>query len=171
MRHHEHEQRHTLPAHAARSLAETLQRIQNDPTPELLEIQEQTRNVTQQPVVVTQQAPTRPFQPEWIVNYGSQQPPPAPISPPESNSPESPSSGNVTNSGSETVPHQLVLLQLLFYFRAGNHQAVFMDNCSTGLVTAARASVKTDLVVYLAELEQQNLSITIDKFLGLVTKG
>ena len=31
------------------------------------------------------------------------------------------------------------------------------DNSSTGLVAAARAGVKTGLVVYLARLEQQNL--------------
>ena len=53
-----------------------------------------------------------------------------------------------------------------------------MDNSSTGLVTAARAGVKTGLVVYLARLEQQNLfSIIgqylfsiIGQFLGPVTK-
>ena len=32
-----------------------------------------------------------------------------------------------------------------------------MDNSSTGLVTVARAGVKTGLVVYLARLEQQKL--------------
>ena len=46
-----------------------------------------------------------------------------------------------------------------------------MDNFSTALVTATRASVKTGLAVYLAELEQQNLLlITIGQLLGPVTK-
>ena len=45
-----------------------------------------------------------------------------------------------------------------------------MDNSSTGLVTAARAGVKTGLVVYLAALEQQNLLSNMDQFLGLVTE-
>ena len=45
-----------------------------------------------------------------------------------------------------------------------------MDNFSTGLVTAARADVKTGLAVYLAELEQQNLCFVIGQFLGPVTK-
>ena len=41
---------------------------------------------------------------------------------------------------------------------------------STGLVAAARAGVKTGLTVCLAELEQQNMLIAIDQFLGPVTK-
>ena len=45
-----------------------------------------------------------------------------------------------------------------------------MDNSSIGLVTSARAGVKTGLVVYLAELEQQNLLCIIGQFLGPVTK-
>ena len=45
-----------------------------------------------------------------------------------------------------------------------------MDNFSTGLVTAAKVSVKTGLAVHHAELEHQNLCITIGQFLGLVTK-
>ena len=45
-----------------------------------------------------------------------------------------------------------------------------MDNSSTGLVTAARAGVKTGLVVYLARLEQQKLFILIGLLLGPVTK-
>ena len=40
----------------------------------------------------------------------------------------------------------------------------------TRLVTAARAGVKTGLVVYLARLEQQNLLSIIGQFLGPVTK-
>ena len=39
-----------------------------------------------------------------------------------------------------------------------------MDNSSTGLVSAAKASIKTGLAVHLAELEQQNLFIAIGHF-------
>ena len=46
-----------------------------------------------------------------------------------------------------------------------------MDNSSTGLVTAARAGVKTGLVVYLARLEQQNFFSIIGQLLGQVTKS
>ena len=45
-----------------------------------------------------------------------------------------------------------------------------MDKLSTGQATAPRASVKTCLAVYLAELEQQNLLGTIGQFLGPVSK-
>ena len=45
-----------------------------------------------------------------------------------------------------------------------------MDIFSTGLVTAARVGAKTGLVVYYAELEQQNLCITNGQFLGSVPK-
>ena len=45
-----------------------------------------------------------------------------------------------------------------------------MNNFKTGLVTAARADVKTGLAVYLVELEQQNLFIAIGQFSGPVTK-
>ena len=45
-----------------------------------------------------------------------------------------------------------------------------MDNFSTGVVTAARADVKTGLAVHHAELLHQNLFITIGECLGLVTK-
>ena len=45
-----------------------------------------------------------------------------------------------------------------------------MDNSRTGLVTVARAGVKTGLVVYLAVLEQQNWLSIFGQFLGLVTK-
>ena len=45
-----------------------------------------------------------------------------------------------------------------------------MDNSSTGLVTSARAGVKTGLFVYLARLKQQNLFSIIGLFLGPVTK-
>ena len=41
---------------------------------------------------------------------------------------------------------------------------------STGLVTAARARVKTGLAVYLAELGQQKLLMTIGQYLVPVTK-
>ena len=44
-----------------------------------------------------------------------------------------------------------------------------MDNLSTGLVTATRADVKTGLAVYLTELKQQNMLVTIDQFLFPVT--
>ena len=43
-----------------------------------------------------------------------------------------------------------------------------MDNFSTELVTAPRVGVKTGLAVYLAELEQQNLLVTIGQFSGPV---
>ena len=46
-----------------------------------------------------------------------------------------------------------------------------MDNFSSGLVTAAKASVKTGLAVYHAELEQQNMFIAIGQFLGRSLKG
>ena len=45
-----------------------------------------------------------------------------------------------------------------------------MDNFSAGLVTAARAGVRTGLAVNLAELEQQNLFRAVGQFLGPVTK-
>ena len=43
-----------------------------------------------------------------------------------------------------------------------------MDNSSTGLVTAARARVKTGLVVYLVGLEQLNWLSIFGQFLGPV---
>ena len=45
-----------------------------------------------------------------------------------------------------------------------------MDNSSTGLVTAARAGVKTGLAVYLDALKQQNMMSIIGQFLEPVTK-
>ena len=47
---------------------------------------------------------------------------------------------------------------------------LLMDNFGTGLVSAPRPTVKTEFDVYLAELEQQNLLITIAQFLGTVPK-
>ena len=46
-----------------------------------------------------------------------------------------------------------------------------MENFCTGLVTAARAGVKSGLAAYLAELEQQNMFIAIGQFLGRSLKG
>ena len=42
---------------------------------------------------------------------------------------------------------------------------------NTGLVTAARAGVRTDLAVYHAELEQQNLLLQLVNFQGRSQKG
>ena len=44
------------------------------------------------------------------------------------------------------------------------------DNLSTGILTPARAPVKTSLVVCLPELEHQTLLLSIGPFLGQVTK-
>ena len=45
-----------------------------------------------------------------------------------------------------------------------------MDNPSRGRVTAAKGHVKTDLTVYLDDVDQQNLFCTNDQFTSLVTK-
>ena len=47
---------------------------------------------------------------------------------------------------------------------------LIIDNFRTGKLTSARAPANTCLVVCLAELEHQNLFVSIGPFLGLVTK-
>ena len=56
---------------------------------------------------------------------------------------------------------------MYFSFVISKHS---QDMDSTGLVTAARARVKTGLAVYLAELGQQKLLRTIGRYLVPVTK-
>ena len=48
--------------------------------------------------------------------------------------------------------------------------SVATDNSSTGLVTAAKAGVKTGLVVYRVGLELQNWLSIFGQFSGPVTK-
>ena len=54
---------------------------------------------------------------------------------------------------------------------AGFIKTPAVDNSSKGLVTVAKARVKTGLVVFLAMLEQPNVLISNGQLLGPFTKG
>ena len=67
-------------------------------------------------------------------------------------------------------PSLSISLSVYLILNHTDYFLVYFSINSTGLVTAARARVKTGLVVYLAKLEQQNLLSINGQLLGPVTK-